>query len=152
MRRAERDARGVHAGKAVTLNLQAMPGRVFQGRVTRTSGSLDQSTRTLLVEVDLPNPKDEILPGMYGEATIPLEETKDAVILPAKAVHRDEQGHGFVYVVNDEGIVHKTAVTTGLDNGIDLEIRGPLRGGERIADATVAYLKDGQKVNVAAAR
>jgi HlyD family secretion protein len=142
----ERDAPGVQLGKAVTLSLQAMPGRLFHGHVMRTSGSLDQSTRTLLVEVDLPNPKGEILPGMYGEATISLEERKDAVILPAKTVHRDEEGRGFVYVVNDEGIVHKTAVTTGLDNGIDLEIRGPLKGGERIADATVASLKDGQKV------
>ena len=102
----------------------------------------------MLVEIDLLNPKGELLPGMYGEATIVLEERKDAVVLPAATVRHDEQGHSFVYVVTADDVIHKTEVTIGLDNGTDLEILGNLHDGQRIVDATLATLKDGQRIAV----
>lgn len=144
----EKDAPWLSSGKAATLKLQSLPGRVFQGHVSRTSGALDESTRTMMVEVDLPNPKNEILPGMYGEATIVLEEKKDALVLSAKTVRHDEQGNSFVYVVGEDDIIHKTELTIGMDDGIDLEILCPLEGHERVVDATLASLKDGQRVAV----
>jgi len=144
----EKDAPLVNEGDVAVLKMQSLPGRTFEGKVSRISGSLDESTRTMLVEIDLPNNQGELLPGMFGEATIVLEEKKDAVVLPAKAVRHDEQGRSFVYVVSADNVLRKTEVTLGLDNGTDLEIVSPLEGSERIVDATLATLKDGQHVAV----
>ena len=102
----------------------------------------------MLVEIDLPNPKGELLPGMYGEATIVLEERKDAAVLPATAVRHDEQGRSFVYVLTAGDVIHKTEVAIGLDNGTELEILGDLHDGQRVVDATLATLKDGQRIAV----
>jgi HlyD family secretion protein len=145
----EKDAAKVSEGAAVNLRVQSLPGRTFEGKVSRFAGSLDESTRTMLVEMDLPNEDGELLPGMFGEATIVLEERKDAIVLPAKVVRHDEQGHSYVYVVTAENLLKKTAVTVGLDNGTDLEIVCPLEGDERIVDATLTTIKDGQRVQVA---
>jgi RND family efflux transporter MFP subunit len=144
----EKDAPWLAPGKTATLKLQSLPGRIFEGRVSRISGALDESTRTMMVEIDMPNAGNEVLPGMYGEATIVLEEKRDAVLLSAKSVRHDEQGRSFVYVVKDGDVVQKTEVKIGLDDGNDLEILAPLNGRERIVDATLASLKDGQHVIV----
>ena len=62
----EKDAPWVHEGNHVLIKLQSLPGREFVGKVSRMSDSLDESTRTMLVEVDLPNPQGALLPGMFA--------------------------------------------------------------------------------------
>jgi len=141
----ENDAPWVHDGNAAELKLQSLPDRVFGGKVSRRSANLDESTRTMVVEIDLPNPQGELLPGMYGEATIVLEERRKALTLPARAVRHDEQGRSFVYTAGADGLIHRTEVTIGLDNGTDLEILRPFGGSERVIDASLATLKDGQR-------
>ena len=76
-----------------------------------------KKTRTMLVEVDVPNPDLRLLPGLYGEATISLEEEAGALVLPAGAVRYTEAGESFVYTVDDAGIVEIVSVETGLDDG-----------------------------------
>ena len=147
----EKDVPFIRQGAEATLDLHALPGRSFTGRVVRVSGSLDESTRTMLVEVDVANPKAEIFPGMYGELKLVLEQRANAVVLPARAVRHDEQGHSFVFVVTAENVLRKTTVVTGMDTGVQIEILSPLDGSERIVDATIGSFKDGQPVQIQSA-
>jgi hypothetical protein len=76
-------AAAVDPGDSARVRLQAIPGRTFEGKVTRTAYALDTKSRTLRVEIDLPNPVGKLHPGLYAYATIILDEHRDALTLPA---------------------------------------------------------------------
>ena len=143
----ERDAPWAGVGDQATVTFQALPGESFSGKVSRTAGSLDESTRTMTVEIDMENDGGRLLPGMFGEATIVLEEQGDSLVLPAGAVRHDEIGNSYVYVV-DAGKVRVVEVTLGLDDGNLIQITKGLSGNERVVDAMLGRLQDGQVVNV----
>jgi len=144
----ERDAPWANVGDPATLTLQALPGQSFAGNVSRVAGSLDESTRTIAVEIDLENPGYKLLPGLFGEATIVLEEHPNSLVLPAGAVRYDETGNSYVYAIDPAGRVQVVDVTTGLDDGHLIEITNGLTGDERVADAMIGRLKPGQEVQV----
>jgi len=144
----ERDAPLATVGDAVKITLQALPGEVFEGQISRMAGVLDEQTRTMLVEIDLPNMDGRFRPGMFGQATITLAPPSDTWTLPANAVHFDEQGNSYVYVVNTSNHVAVVEVRTGLDSGEHLEITAGLSGDERVVGPLLRRLKPGQTVNV----
>lgn len=144
----ENDAPGVNPGDKATLVLRALRGRPIEAQVARVARSLDPGTRTMLAEIDVPNPDGSLLPGMYAEATIVLEERADAILLPARAVRHDEQGRSYVYAVQPDDTIRIIDVVTGSDDGHHIEITSGLAGDERIVDAQIGRLKDGQKVRV----
>jgi RND family efflux transporter MFP subunit len=144
----ENDTPWANEGDAVTLVAPALPDRKFEGKIDRIARSLDESTRTMTVEADLPNPDQVLLPGMYGEATIELDEKPDALILPAAAVRFDEEGHSRVYVVDQHNKVQVLDVSTGLDDGKEIEIVSGLDEDARVIDAMVDHLEPGQPVRI----
>ena len=137
----------------MTVNLRSLPNRPpFPGKIDRVAHSLDESTRTMLVEIDLPNPDGVLLPGMYGEATIVLEAREDVLMLAASAVRskQDEDGNTvyFVYLLDAKDKVSIVPVMTGADDGKEIEITKGLKGGERIVDSTIGTLAEDQRVRV----
>lgn len=144
----ENDAPWANVGDTVSLRMRAISGRTFEGTISRVAGALDESTRTMLIEVDLPNAERLLLPGMYGEATIVLEEKANALMLPAGAVRYDESGKSYVYVVNEENIVRIVEVTTGSDDGKQIEITGELDENAAVVDAMLGRLQTDQHVHV----
>lgn len=144
----ERDASLVSVGDTANISLQALGGTVIQAAVCRTAGALDESTRTIMVEVDVPNPEGNLLPGMFGQATIDLEPSKSRIMLPANAVRFDEVGRSYVYVVNGSNQIDVVEVKTGLDSGEQIEITSGLTGSERVVGPTLRRLKQGQKVRI----
>ena len=144
----ERDAPWADAGDAAVLEFQAFPGRSFPGEISRIAGSLEESTRTMVVEIDLENPGHKLLPGMFGEATIVLEEHKDSIVLPAGAIRHDESGRSYAYVVDASDRIAVVDVSIGLDDGQMIEITSGLAGTERVVDAMIGRLKPGQVVRV----
>jgi RND family efflux transporter MFP subunit len=145
----ENDAPWANRDDPVSLKLRAVPGPAIEARITRVSGKLDPSTRTMLAEIELENTKREItlLPGMYGEATITLAE-RESLVLPAGVVRHDEKGKGYVYVVGADNTISQVEVTTGMDNGKQVEIQSGLKGNERIVTNMIERFTPGQKVNV----
>ncbi len=137
-------------GDPVTLVAPALPNRQFEGTIDRIARSLDKSTRTMTVEVDLPNPAHALLPGMYAEATIELDEKPDALVLSAGAVRFDEEGHSRVYVVDQDNTVKVVDVSTGVDDGKQIEILSGLDENARVIDATARRLAPGQPVRIQA--
>jgi len=147
----ENEAPWANAGDRVTLHLKSLPGRIFKGEkvvISRVAGILDERTRTMLVEVDLLNDEGELLPGMFGEATIVLEEKPSALVLPASAVRHDKEGLSFVYTLNSQDKVSIVQVATGLDDGKQIEITSGLDENARVVDSTIGRLAADQSVRV----
>jgi RND family efflux transporter MFP subunit len=82
----EVSARAGQPGARASLVLDEFPGRTFEGRVVRTSNAIDPAARTLLVEVDVDNPKGELLPGAYVRVHLPMPGSRQAVTIPANTL------------------------------------------------------------------
>src|SRR5271165_3971321 len=136
----------VEAGDRVLVRLQALSGRDFEGKVTRTSWTLDVKNRTLHTEIDVPNPKGALRPGLYAYATVVVEEHADALSVPTSALVRQDS-KTYCVAVTDGRAVRKPVVV-GLDDGTRAEILSGLQGTEAIVKAYASSLVDGQAVAV----
>jgi HlyD family secretion protein len=143
----EMEAPLARVGNAVSLKLRSLPDRDFQGKISRMARRLDESTRTMLVEVDLDNSEGLLIPGMYGDATVTLKQTPDALVVAATAVQFDKTGNSSVYVV-ENGVVKIVPVVTGHDDGRHIQILSGIDETARIAAGRIGRFKDGQKVKV----
>lgn len=140
----EADAPFVNVGDPARVRLQALEGKTFEGKVTRTAWALDAATRTLRVEIDLPNAGDVLRPGLYAYATIIAEEHQDVLTVPGTAVISDG-GKSYCVAVAD-GHAKRKEVGLGLSDGKRTEVVSGLDGGEKIVEANAASLADGQPV------
>ncbi|HEX5047859.1 MAG TPA: efflux RND transporter periplasmic adaptor subunit [Gammaproteobacteria bacterium] len=145
----ERDTLWADVGDPATIAFEALPGRTFAGKIARLSGVLDPQTRTMLVEIDLPNADGKIRPGSYGRAEITLEKHDRALALPSSAV-RDDGGNAFVYVVGGGDKAQRVDVTLGLQDGGWTEIASGLNGDERVITGAVNGLDAGAAVRAVA--
>ena len=137
-------APAVEAGDRVAIRLQAIPGRTFEGKVTRTAYALDPRSRTLRTEVDLPNPEGKLHPGLYAYASIVAEEHLDALTIPASAVVRE--GDKASCVVVKDGRAARRPIAVGLGDGASVEVLSALEPGEVVVKANAGSLADGQPV------
>jgi HlyD family secretion protein len=145
----ERDAVWVNRGDTAEIKFLALPGKVFKGAVARTAGSLDTQTRSLAVEIDLPNKDGALLPGMYGTVVITMSE-KTALIVPSDTIRFDTTGaNPLVYLVRN-GSVSLTPVTIGSDDGHSIEILSGIKAGDQIVTGMLGRLAEGQSVTVLA--
>ena len=140
----ENDAPLVNPGDHAMVRLQAMEGKTFEGKVTRTAWALDAATRTLRTEIDLPNADDMLRPGLYAYATIISEEHKNVLTVPATSVVA-EGGRSFCVIV-DGSHAKRKEVKLGLSDGKRTEVVSGLSEGERVVEANAASLVDGQAV------
>jgi RND family efflux transporter MFP subunit len=135
-------------GLMAYLSLPQFPGRRFPGTLVRTSNSIDLTSRTLLVEVDVDNPKGELLPGAYTEVHLKLPETSSSYIVPVSALIFQQSGMRVAEVgPNNHVIMHP--MTIGRDFGTEVEVVSGLTGKEKIIDSPPDSLLDGQTVRVA---
>ena len=134
-----------HADRA-TLDVASLPGRRFEGQVTRFAGALDPGSRTMRTEVDFPNPDGTLLPGMYGTMTIAVENHPDALTIPEPAVRR-QQGRATVYVLDGDRAVERVVVTGFAADG-RVEILQGLTERDRVIASGAASLSDGTPVTV----
>jgi RND family efflux transporter MFP subunit len=125
------DSAFVKDGDPARVTVSQLPGKAFTGTVTRHSHALMQSTRTMVVEVDLPNDDSILLPGMYAHVSIDVSGSSQTPLVPDDAlVFRD--GKTYVPVITDNRI-HLTEVELGQDDGIHCQIVQGLSGGEMVA-------------------
>lgn len=140
----ERQAPAVKLGQNATVKFDALPERVFEGKVARLAPSFDSVTRTLDAEVQLPNAEGVLRPGMYGQAELELERHSNAQVVPVEAVQLSG-GKAFVFVL-DGGAVQRRLVTLGEELGEQLEITSGLKAEEQIVIRGIDGLADGTKV------
>lgn len=143
-------APSVHDGAEGKVAVRNFRGRVFTGRIVRSAGALDPASRTLRTEVDLPNPKGELLPGMYVDVSLDVALSHQVVRVPSSAVVADSRGV-HVAVVDGSGKVRLVAVTPGLDNGNTVDVVAGLSGGEQVIVTPPSTVTDGMQVQAVTA-
>ncbi len=124
-------ATGVKAGQETTVYQRDEPSRQFKGKVTRTANALDPNTRTLLTEVQVPNPDGALRPGMYLQVKFVFARVSPSVRIPSAAVVvRD--GPRKVAVLDAGNAVHYRDVQLGRDFGDEIEVLTGLEPGDTI--------------------
>ena len=139
---------GVQPGIRAQLELSEFPGVSFAGVLTRSSGTLDPQSRTMRVEVRVPNPDGKLLPGMYASVRLELTSSQRSFLLPATTLLNRKAGT-VVAVVDDEDRVRLLPVEIERDSGAEVEIDGGLSGSERVIRAPRPDVAEGQSVRVA---
>ncbi len=139
----DRDVVITSVGDPAEVAVDALGSEIFRGTVARMAESEDPTTRTMRVEIDLPNPKRLLREGMYGTATIVLEPVShNLTVPPACVMEHSGQTHGVVYVVRD-GLVHRTPVELGADNGSLVEVVSGIQPDDAIVSRSGVPLEDG---------
>ena len=140
---------GLQDGLSAEVHVPELPGRTFEGKVSRNSVALDAASRTMLAEVDVPNPDGALRPGFYVDVQFGIPRQVPTVLIPAEALLFNADGLR-VAAVDDSGHVHLHKVSVYRDYGAKLELREGLKGGERVALSPPADIAEGQKVKVVA--
>ena len=141
-------ARSARPDTAADIDIQELPGRKFTGRVARTAQSIDQNSRTLLVEIDLDNPHREILPGSFAQVHLKLPTSATTFRLPVTALIFRSEGLRIATV--KDGVVSMIPIALGRDFGSTVEVVSGLTGTEAVVVNPPDSLANGQRVNVAA--
>lgn len=129
--------------KAV-VRVKELDGRRFEGTVTRSTLALDPTTRSMLIEIDLPNPDQALRPGTFAEVALALREIPDALVVPPNALSTANKAK-LVYVV-DQGRAKPKLVQTGISDGTWLEIVSGLTEQDEVVVVGKSKLTDGTPV------
>ena len=135
----------VHLGESIAVQVSGR-NKTFEGKIARFSGQIDTQTRTMHTEVNVPNSRYELVPGMYATAQIPLHTVKNALTVPSQAVQPGSEGHGTVLVVNSNNKIEKRDVAVGLQSAVDIEILSGLHENESVVFGEQSQYKPGQLV------
>jgi RND family efflux transporter MFP subunit len=139
---------GVTPGVDAVVRVPEMPDRTFPGKVTRIADALDPATRTLLTEIDLPNPNGELSPGMYCTVELKVPRKTPSLIVPAAAIVFDADG--LHVLVTESGIVHSHKITEVRDLGTEVEVSDGVKAGDQVVLTPPVDLGDGGKVQLRA--
>jgi membrane fusion protein (multidrug efflux system) len=137
-------------GVPVKVMVEELPGRIFPGTVTRFAHALDPATKTMLTEIEMPNPTGALRPGAYANVQLELERKLDALLLPVQALLVEKAGTSVFTVV--EGKAKKTAVQVGFNDGTNFEIASGVGADQPVILIGNQALNDGQPVNLTEAR
>ena len=135
----------IGVGQPITFAVDAYPGRQFEGKVRYVSPALQADQRALTAEAMVPNPGNELKPGLFATAQVQQRTATPAILVPASAV-QTTGGTSRVYVVNGDR-VEERIVTTGQTVDTLVEVTNGLKAGERVATTNVPKLVDGAKVS-----
>jgi RND family efflux transporter MFP subunit len=135
---------GLKPGVDAVMQIPEMPGRTFPGKVTRIADALQPSTRTLLTEIDVPNPDGAITAGVYCTVELHIPRTELSLIVPAESIIFDREGLHVAVVEN--GIAHIRKVSVERDFGTTVEVNDGLKAGDRVILNPPVDLVDGSRV------
>jgi len=136
--------RYIRIGEPVGVRVPSL-GRTFPGKVERFSVDVKESTRTMHTEVDVENPKRLLVPGIYAEADLTLEQKEGVAAVPLQALNH-EGDKTTVYVVDAAGKIEDRPVTLGLQTENSAEVISGLSEGEQVVVSDRSGLKSGESV------
>jgi RND family efflux transporter MFP subunit len=141
----ERAIGDIHIGDSVAVQV-SNASKTFQGKIARFSDQIDTQTRTMHTEIDVPNPKYLLVPGMYATVQIPLHSVKGVLTLPTQAVQSSSGVKGSVLLVTANHQVDRRDVTLGLQTATDIEILSGLQENDTVIFGEQSQYKSGQLV------
>jgi len=136
----------VHPGDAVTVTQAEMHGAAFRGTISRTAGAIDTATRTLQVEVSLPNKDGRLLPGAYAQIELPVG-TSGNLLAPSNSLMFRAEGPR-VAIVDGTGHIRLQPITVGRDFGQSIELLSGIHPGDQLVLNPADSLADGDVVAV----
>ena len=134
----------VHIGQGVEVRVPSLH-RSFPGRVARFADKVQLDTRTMPTEVDVPNPGLLLIPGMYAEVDLSLQQRKSALSVPVTAIGGAD-GAPRVYLVGPGGRIEERPVKTGLETAEKVEVLSGLAQGDLVVIGNRSELKPGERV------
>ena len=137
-------------GQPVKISVEALPGKTFDATVSRTATAIDEATRTMIVEADLPNKDGTLRPGMYATIKVGVEHHDRTLTVPADALAM-EKTNAFVFKIAD-GKAKKIAVKLGFNDGTNAEVLEGIAEGDAVILVGKATFTDGQPVKVEASK
>lgn len=141
----ERAVSEIRVGQTIAVDVSGA-NKTFDGKIVRFSDQIDTQTRTMHTEVEVPNPKYELVPGMYASAKIPLRSAANVLTVPVQAVQTGGEGQGAVLLVDSSNRLQKRAVKLGLQTATQVEIVSGLREGEMVVYGEQGQYKEGELV------
>ncbi|MGH9474805.1 MAG: efflux RND transporter periplasmic adaptor subunit [Terriglobales bacterium] len=143
----EADAVGIPIGVRLPFTVASQPGRSFPGVVARIAHSVRRDTRSMPIELDVPNPGLVLAPGMFARVAWSFQRAQPSLFVPATAVVRGSE-RTLVERIGADLRLQWVDVTTGFTDGDNIEVFGALHPGDRVVAAADDDLRPGQTVTV----
>jgi RND family efflux transporter MFP subunit len=140
------EAFGLAPGVEAVVHVPEMPGRNFLGTVTRLANALQPGTRTLLTEIDVPNPDHALTAGTYCTVELRIPRKTPSLIVPSEAIIFNRNGLSVAVV--EDGVARIRAVTVVRDFGTTVEVSAGVKDGDQVILNPPVDLTDGHKVTV----
>ena len=141
----ERVVARIHIGESVQVHVTGI-NQTFAGKIVRSSDTIDVQTRTMHTEVNVENPKYEIVPGMYATVELPLQTVEGVLTVPVQAVQVSGEDHGQVMVVGSDNRLERREVTLGVEGATEVEIATGLKENERVIYGEQLQYRPGELV------
>jgi RND family efflux transporter MFP subunit len=134
----------MHVGDPVDVQVESLGGKTFSGTVSRFTYDVDDNTRKMITEIEVPNPNLEIDPGMYCTVSLRVENHTNALAIPTEAVIAGATPT--VYLVNHENQIEERPVQLGLETPDKYEVLSGLEEGDLVVIGNHSEIQNGQKV------
>ena len=138
------EAFGLGPGVDAVVRVPEIPDRTFPGKVTRIASALQPGSRTLLTEIDVPNPDGALSPGIYCTVELYIPRKTPSMIIPADAIVFDQNGLHVAVVEN--GAAHLQKITIARDFGTEVEVHDGVKPGDQVILNPMVNLAEGSKV------
>ena len=135
----------VHVGDPVTVGVDSLGGKTFTGRITRFSDSVNDETRTMTTEMEVDNPKLEIVPGMYAVAQFKFEQHPNALTVPTEAIANPKEP--ILNVINVDHEIETRPVKLGIEMPYAYEVLNGVKEGELVMLGNAVQVHPGEKVD-----
>jgi RND family efflux transporter MFP subunit len=141
----------IKTGDPVTVTIAERVGEQYQGTIARTARAIDTATRTMQVEIRVPNPDGVLIAGSYVQVLLPIKGDNTGLVVPTNALLFRPEG-SFVAVVDPQGRVRLSLVKLGTDFGTMVQVRSGLHASDRIVLNPADSLTNGDVVTLATAQ
>jgi RND family efflux transporter MFP subunit len=134
----------IKLGDSVVVRVDSLNNKTFTGKISRFTHEVDDNTRTMITEIEVPNPDLELVPDMYATVVLNVEKHPQALAVPTEAV-AEGKTHT-VYVVNHDNQIEEREVKLGLETPDKYEVLSGLQEGDLVVIGSRAGFQTGQKV------
>ncbi len=142
----EKDVPLVKDGSEADVTVEAYPNRVFKGNIIRQSETVDLNTRTMVVEVDIPNTDQSLKPGMFATVQLILQKKDSALTVPTQAILNDANGQYVLVALNN--MAHKKTITAGVEQNQRTEIVNGLADEDKVIVVGQQFARDGGPIQI----
>jgi len=141
----QQNASEIHTGDAAQITVADLPGQTFQGTVYRTAGALDPASRTLVTEIQVPNPRGQMHPGDFATVAFQVPQAGGFLQLPDTALITGTNGTQ-VAVVTKDNKIHFQDIDLVQDDGLNIQISGGIGRRQEAVVAPTNAMQEGQTV------